>query len=540
MNRPRISVLIPTYNRAPLLKEVLSSLKKQSLPKDQFEVIVIDDGSSDNTPKVASSFHEYISLHYAYQENQGISVAKNHAIRLSQAPIVLFMDDDDIADKHLLAEHLKSHETYPEENIAVLGFTSLDENVSASPLMYFVTQIGYYLFNYSTIKHGDMLNYTYFWGGRSSCKKSLLLTYGVFDPVFRFGTEDIELGYRLSAHGLKVVYNQNAHTTMIRTISLNDFCKRVEQQGYSNWIFSQKHPVLEVKLWADVIDIHERWNLLKPQIEIFKKRASKLEEIVQAHTKYGIEIDDLLLSLLHTSYWDVIAGMRLQGAWRAYENEKKTLFSQKTNSELLEKIYTERPKFHYWDNAWQDGGMSNEMLQVCTKYASVANKNGPVIIETGAGLSTLAFLASGARKVFSIATDHSLKDRMFAWCDKAGLPTENLNFIVEHSEVALPSIVLQGNAFVDMVLIDGGHGWPTVFVDFCYGNYALKKGGIIAIDDNHLYSVNELVNFLIAQDGFMFLESIYNKLFFFRKEYETRLLPDWGGQPYIKSKKDKK
>jgi len=75
--------------------------------------------------------------------------------------------------------------------------------------MHFVTDVGQYLFAYQDLVDGQRLDHTYFWGGRSSCKRSLL-RHGLFNPTFRFGSEDIELGHRLSRHGLQVVFARDA------------------------------------------------------------------------------------------------------------------------------------------------------------------------------------------------------------------------------------------------------------------------------------------------------------------------------------------
>ncbi len=323
MSAPQISVLIPTYNRAPLLREALNGLANQRLPQDQFEVVVVDDGSSDQTSEVVKDFSSDLCLHYVYQPNSGIASAKNHALQLASASIVLFLDDDDVADEALLSQHLQSHHAWPDQNVAVLGFTALGEEAACSPLMHFVTQVSYSLYSYPKLKDGQQLNYTYFWGGRTSCKRSLLLHYGVFDPVFRFGCEDIELGYRLSAHGLKVLYNSNACSTTIRAVSLDEFCRRSEQQGYSNWLFFQKHPVPEVESWADVAGLDARWAYFEPRLPLFMKSACDLDHIARTRVKYGLDLEDLFLSLLHKSYWSVIDAYRVKGAWAASQKKDR-------------------------------------------------------------------------------------------------------------------------------------------------------------------------------------------------------------------------
>ena len=70
----------------------------------------------------------------------------------------------------MLNEHLRSHVDYPQDRFAVLGFTDLGEAAAASPLMNFVTEVGCYLYSYSKIKHDQVLDYTYFWGGRVLAK----------------------------------------------------------------------------------------------------------------------------------------------------------------------------------------------------------------------------------------------------------------------------------------------------------------------------------------------------------------------------------
>src|SRR6185503_949844 len=104
---PLISVVIPTFNRAELLKASLESLANQSLAKHLYEIIVVDDGSDDDTAAVCQAFSLRLRVKYFWIENSGISAAKNLGVFASSGSILLFFDDDDIADNDLLRQHLE-------------------------------------------------------------------------------------------------------------------------------------------------------------------------------------------------------------------------------------------------------------------------------------------------------------------------------------------------------------------------------------------------------------------------------------------------
>lgn len=88
---PLVSVIIPTYNRAPVLGRAIGSVLAQTLP--DFELIVVDDGSSDHTKDVASQFGDCVQL--VRQENRGVSAARNTGIKHSHGDLIAFLDSDD-------------------------------------------------------------------------------------------------------------------------------------------------------------------------------------------------------------------------------------------------------------------------------------------------------------------------------------------------------------------------------------------------------------------------------------------------------------
>jgi GT2 family glycosyltransferase/glycosyltransferase involved in cell wall biosynthesis len=306
-----ISVIIPTLNRASLLESSLQSLAQQSLEPDKYEVVVIDDGSTDHTDEVAKSFSSRFTLKYVRTLHGGIAAAKNVGVHVSRHPIVFFFDDDDIADRHLLREHLRSHQEYSDETIAILGYTIWARSLRVTELMHFITGVGHYLFSYKDLEMGQPLDFTYFWGGRTSCKRSFLERHGFFDEQFHFGSEDIELSYRLSHHGLGVILNRCAVQYMNRGVTYDEFCRRCERQGRSQFQFSQLYSDQTVQTWCGVTGAQERWQEHEPLLAEKVAMVHETESLLKA--RMGVEERAALINELHKLYWWTFDTFKLKG-----------------------------------------------------------------------------------------------------------------------------------------------------------------------------------------------------------------------------------
>ncbi len=198
------------------------------------------------------------------------------------------------------------------------------------------------------------------------------------------------------------------------------------------------------------------------------------------------------------------------------------------------------PKLHCWGGEYNYGGFGQWLLDKLHEFLkeSGLSRGGKVFMETGAGLSTMLFLCCNPKTVMTLTLeDQDFIDRLMGSVKEFGLPSERLELHVGRSEQLLPKIVLDKEPFVDFFLIDGGHGWPTVFVDFCYAYCVTKQYGYIVLDDTQLYSVKVLADFLKEQPGFEVVLDL-GKTIIFRKMYIDRYLPDFGGQPYIKRHSD--
>ena len=310
---PAISVIIPTYNRAPLLERSLESLTEQTLPRDSFEVVVVDDGSSDWTQSVCTKLADRLSLRYFRIESSGISAAKNLGVFAASAPLLLFFDDDDVADPGLLEAHVEAHREQPDENVAVLGYTTWDPELEVTPIMEYATEIGQQLFSYRNLEDGQRLDYTYFWGGRSSCKRSLLTTYGSFNQDFPSIIEDMELGFRLAKQGLTVTHIRAAKSYMVRPVTFDQLADRCVRRGRALWRFAELHPDPAVERYCRVEEALERWPSLEPQLEA---KADRVRELERIHSESG-ELEQEEWSELRELYGWTLEAFQVRGVAEA-------------------------------------------------------------------------------------------------------------------------------------------------------------------------------------------------------------------------------
>ena len=116
--QPKVSVIIPTYNRKGLLCETLNSLAQQTYPSDHFEVIIVDDGSTDGTAAITAESFPFI-LRYFSQSNQGDATARNLGAQQSQADILVFLDDDILVEPGYLTHLIQAQDM--EYNRIVIG-----------------------------------------------------------------------------------------------------------------------------------------------------------------------------------------------------------------------------------------------------------------------------------------------------------------------------------------------------------------------------------------------------------------------------------
>ena len=279
---PEISAILTTHNRAHLLPRVLEGFRAQRLPPDRYELLVVDDGSSDGTTAVLDAYRGKLPMRVVRQNAAGLAAAKNLGIFMSRSPILLFVDDDDVPSTDMLIGHLSGHLRYQERGAIILGHTVLAPEIADLPLMRHVTGAGGQLFSQGWMQPWQGLTFREFWGGRSSVKRALLVEFGVFNPIFRFGCEDIELAWRLErVHGISVIYQPAALTTMIRGLGFDDFCRRSIRQGRSQWAFASLHPNEDVRAYCEIDQGLAAWSAAATDFAAILRRVRGLDRMMQ-------------------------------------------------------------------------------------------------------------------------------------------------------------------------------------------------------------------------------------------------------------------
>ncbi len=248
------SVIIPTYNRAPVLAKTLRALAGQSLCAPGlarnlgYEVIVVDDGSRDSTRSVVEEQKRSfpVDLTYHYQKNRKQGAARNRGADHARGSFLLFLGDDIVPQADFLARHWEARQTRGEtgedSKVVVIGYTTWGEGLKVTPFMKYIGEQGWQ-FGFSLIKDPEAVPFNFFYTSNLSIGRRLFLDSGGFDEKFQeYGWEDIELSLRLCNSGTRLVYQKLAVGLHLHPTTIRSFIARQVRVGLSAWSFYRIHP----------------------------------------------------------------------------------------------------------------------------------------------------------------------------------------------------------------------------------------------------------------------------------------------------------
>lgn len=185
-----------TYNRAAVLERVLDACFEQTISSENYELVVVDDGSSDTTPNVLERARRRANcpLTVIRQANSGLAKGRNAGIERASGERIIFIDDDVLPLPNFVEEHLRAHARFP--SAIVRGGAIEVENLDDLPPPVWSIE------NYSG---------NYFWTTNVSVPLATIRAIGGFDESFsEYGWEDIDVGLRLRKRGVRAVFRPQA------------------------------------------------------------------------------------------------------------------------------------------------------------------------------------------------------------------------------------------------------------------------------------------------------------------------------------------
>jgi glycosyltransferase involved in cell wall biosynthesis len=233
---PELSVIIPTYNNRDTLRRTLDAVAAQDLSHVRFEVIVLDDGSTDGTGEMVAAYRAPVEVRYHWQPNRGRAAARNAGSRLAQGRILFYLDSDIIAQPDLLSRHLRYYEQHPGP-IGVQGRTLVHPDSKVTPFM----RTKELLPDLTPRRVRDLSPYHVITRNLSIRADDLWAVDGFDESFPGYGWEDIELGLRLHARGVRFFYDANALGYHYDVETLERSRGKLRQAGEGAVYFWNKH-----------------------------------------------------------------------------------------------------------------------------------------------------------------------------------------------------------------------------------------------------------------------------------------------------------
>ncbi len=230
-----ISVIVPTFNRPVELRHCLDGFARQSARREQFEIVIVDDGSTEHIEEMVSGFADCLDVALIRAAHGGPSVARNIAIARARAPLLLLYDDDLRPGPELIEYCLNFHGVHPDEADMALLYFVPDAAVEGSPVVQWA-----FPRLYQFPKTAGIAGWQRFWSGTLTCKKSVF-RHALFDPAY-WMLEDAEVALRLARHvELKIHFEPLVCGTYTRPLAFDQVYRRQYGLGYYSCVLDQNY-----------------------------------------------------------------------------------------------------------------------------------------------------------------------------------------------------------------------------------------------------------------------------------------------------------
>jgi glycosyltransferase involved in cell wall biosynthesis len=255
---PRVSVIIPTYQRRVALRRALLSLARQTVAAESYEVIVSVDGSTDGTSEMLSTFDASFALRTVAGEQRGRASACNAGIVLARGDVLIILDDDMQVVPEFVERHRRHHPRG--SRLCVLGAVPVElDGSSPHAARYVQASFDTHLARLPQEDHLYLPRS--FYTGNASLRAQVLREVGDFDESFTvYGNEDVELALRLRAGGVKLRYDPEALAYQEYSKDLRGLARDTLAKGGSTVALARAHPeVFEALRLAAPRDSSRPW-----------------------------------------------------------------------------------------------------------------------------------------------------------------------------------------------------------------------------------------------------------------------------------------
>jgi len=251
----RISVIIPTYNRPGLLRSTLEGISTQSTPRDEFEVIVVDDGSDGDALRQTRAYQPSYLFQLIERPHSGLASARNAGADYASGQLLYFLDDDVIPHPDAVLQHLRAH-MQEDEPVAVIGSLPYPDHIQMNAFLWYLQKRAHYdLYQAGDRKYPGGHPPVPPVNGNASIPKGLFMDVGGYDEAFtKYGCEDLDLDYRLVENGSRCIYHPSAVGYHNHAKSFDRFCEDMDRAGESLIRLYRKHPGIRKLKKIDIVE----------------------------------------------------------------------------------------------------------------------------------------------------------------------------------------------------------------------------------------------------------------------------------------------